>query len=284
MKYFYWLSAIILALVLVYFIFIPAFAGRLNIPPQIVFGNFTVRLYGITMAVAILVGYFVARKFAWKFGINHQEVDDFVFWITIVGLLGARIYYVIFDWQYFASNYSEIYKIWHGGLSIYGAIISGLLFILIYSRKKAYSVYQLLDLAALSLPLAQVVGRFGNFFNQEAYGKPTNLPWKMYVDIAHRPWNLRQFDFFHPTFFYEAIWDIIIFVILWKKLAGRVSPGILAFSYLGLYSIGRFFIESIRLDSSYIHGIKVDQITAVFGLLAAGLVIIWRQGIRQPKV
>jgi phosphatidylglycerol:prolipoprotein diacylglycerol transferase len=194
-------------------------------------------------------------------------------------LLGARIYYVAFDWEQYSRNYSEIYKIWHGGLSIYGAIIAGLVFILLYARSKAYSTFQLLDLTALALPLAQAIGRFGNFFNQEAYGLPTNLPWKMFVDAINRPAQYRQSSFFHPAFLYEAIANVIIYIILSKKLMGRVRPGVLAFSYLGLYSAARFFIEGIRLDSSYIHGIKVDQITAVVGVLLAGAMIslLYRQ-------
>ncbi len=274
MKYFYWASAAVLALVLVYFFFIPAFAGKIAIPSEVGFGNFGIRLYGITFAGAILLGYFVARHNSWRFGISKNEVDDIAFWITIVSLIGARIYYVIFDWQFYSSDYSEIYKIWHGGLSIYGAIISGLIFILIYSRKKAYTSLQLLDLAALTLPLAQALGRFGNFFNQEAFGLPTNLPWKLYVSVINRPPQYKNYSFFHPTFLYEAIWNIIVFFILSKLLRGKVKSGVLAFSYLGLYSLGRFFTESIRLDSAYVYGLKVDQITAVLGLLVAGVAIL----------
>lgn len=275
MKYIYWVSAGVLALVLIMFFFVPAFAGKISIPSEIAIGNFAIRIYGITMASSILVGYFIGRHYSWKFGISKSEVDDIAFWITIVGFIGARIYYVIFDWQLYRNDYSEIYKIWHGGLSVYGSLIAGLIFIFFYTSKKAYSVYQLLDLMALSLPLSQAVGRFGNFFNQEAFGLPTNLPWKMYVDPINRPGNYRQYDYFHPTFLYEALVSILIFFIL-KKLLGKTKPGILAFVYIGLYSLGRFFIEGIRLDSSYLYGLKVDQITAVVGLVVAGIVLIRR--------
>lgn len=277
MKYFYWISIAILALALVYFVFIPTFAGTLNINPQISVGPFAVRLYGLTMALGILVGYFVARKFSWRYGISKTEIDDIAFWITIVGLIGARVYYVAFEWSYFSSNLSEIYKIWHGGLSIYGAIIAGLLYIYFTSRRKAYSFYQLLDLVALSMPLAQAVGRFGNFFNQEAFGLSTNLPWKMYVSTVNRPSGYVDHEYFHPTFLYEAIWNVIVFLVLVKVLAGKVKPGILAFVYMGLYSLGRFFIEWIRLDSSIIMGIKADQITAVAGMIVAIVVIVYRR-------
>jgi len=278
MKYFYWTTAVIVVLLLIFFVFAPMFAGKLSVPSVIQIGNLAIRIYGLTMAASILLGYFVARKFSWRFGISKSEVDDIAFWITIIGALGARIYYVIFDWQLYSSDFSEIYKIWHGGLSIYGAIISGLAFIIFYARKKAYSIYQLLDLVALSLPLAQALGRFGNFFNQEAFGIPTNLPWKMYVSLINRPIQYQQYDFFHPTFLYEALWNAVVFLFLSKFLLSKVKTGVLAFTYLGLYSLGRFFIESIRLDSSYIGSVKVDQITAIIGVLAAGIFIFLRQG------
>lgn len=275
MKYFYWFSALVLAVVLIIFVFIPAFAGRLFISPQINFGHFAIRLYGITIALAVFVGYLVARRHAWRFGVSSEGVDDVAFWITIVSILGARIYYVAFNWQLFSGNISEVYKIWHGGISIYGALIAGLIFLIVYARFKTYSIYQLSDLAALALPLAQAVGRFGNFFNQEAYGTPTNLPWKMYIEPINRTVAYKDYSFFHPAFLYEAILNVIIYFVLTKVFLGKVKPGMLAFCYLGLYSVGRFFIEGIRLDSSYIHGIRVDQITAVVGVLASGVMLIF---------
>jgi phosphatidylglycerol:prolipoprotein diacylglycerol transferase len=275
MKYFYWISAIVLMFALIFFIFVPAFAGRLHIPPQINIGPYGLRLYGMTMALAVLIGYLVARKHSWRFGVSKEGVDEISFWLIIVAFFGARIYYVAFNWQFFENNLSEVYKIWHGGLSIYGAVITGIIFILIYARSKAYSTFQLLDLTALSMPLAQAIGRFGNFFNQEAYGLPTNLPWKMYIDAMNRPLQYRQDSFFHPTFLYESIASVIIYFVLSKFVLGKWRPGMLAFVYIGLYSVARFFIESIRLDSSYLHGIKVDQITAVVGVLVAGIMLIF---------
>src|SRR4051812_33523437 len=113
MKYFYWVSATIFLLVLIFFVFVPAFAGRLVIDPLISFGKFGIRLYGLTIAGAILTGYFTARGFSWRFGISQHEVDDLAFLITIVGFLGARIYYVVFDWGLYASSPAEVYKVWH---------------------------------------------------------------------------------------------------------------------------------------------------------------------------
>lgn len=284
MKYFYWISGLLFSALLVGLVLIPAFAGNLQIPVEFTVANFTIRIYGLTMALAVLVGYLTARSFAWRFGIGKQEVDDIAFWITIAGIFGARIYYVAFNWSMYAGDWSEIYKIWHGGISIFGAIIAGIIFVFFYARHKAYSPYQLLDLCAISLPLAQAIGRFGNFFNQEAFGLPTSLPWKMYVPELMRPPNFREMNFFHPAFLYEAIASVLIYLILTRFLMIRARPGVLAFSYLGLYSVSRFFIEGIRLDSTFIYGVKIDQIIAILGVLVAGLMISYRQGVLKPKV
>jgi phosphatidylglycerol:prolipoprotein diacylglycerol transferase len=243
MKYFYWTCSIIFVLCLVFFVFVPAFGGRLYIPSQIEIGQFAIRLYGITMALAILTGYLIARKFSWRFGISPDNVDEIVFWVTIVSLIGARIYYVIFEWEFFSANLSEIYKIWHGGISIYGALIAGALFILIYSQ---------------------------------AFGGPTQLPWKMYVTLSNRPLEYKDAEYFHPAFLYEALLNLVIFFVLVKIFLNKGKPGVVAFWYIGLYSLGRFFIEAIRLDSSIISGVKVNQLAAVLGVMFAGFMLIYR--------
>lgn len=241
------------ALAAIFLFFIPAFKGNIQPNPIISLGIFNLKWYGLILALSILSAYLIARKNSWRVGIGREEVDSLTFWLVLAGLLGARAYYVLFDWPYFSAHPSEIYKIWHGGLSIYGALIGGLIFVLVYSRKKAYDKFQLLDLVALSLPLAQAIGRFGNFLNQEAYGYPTALPWGMYIAATKQ--------FHHPTFLYEVFWNAVVFLIL-LKLIGRFKNGSLAFAYLGLYSLGRFFIEPLRVDSVFIAGFRVDQVVA----------------------
>ncbi|MBI2607507.1 MAG: prolipoprotein diacylglyceryl transferase [Candidatus Doudnabacteria bacterium] len=274
-KYIFWLSvsvSVLTGTALVYFFFVPAFAGKIIISPVIDLGIFTIRWYGLMIALAVLTGFLVARKYAWKFGIDARQLTDFAFWLVIVSGIGARLYFVIFEFNYFVRNPLEIVEIWHGGISIYGAVISGFVFAFFYARRKAYSSWQLMDLTALSLPLAQAVGRFGNFFNQEAFGLPTNLPWKMFVGRNNRPLEFVDADFFHPTFLYEAIWNVIVFFVL-LKLVGRHKSGVLAFAYLMSYSLGRFFIEGIRLDSALIMGFRSDQVIALIIFLFAGFMI-----------
>ena len=261
-----------------FFVLVPAFAGRLTISSVWNIGSLQIHWYGLVMALAILICYFVARKKAWKFGIEVSAFDDFVFWLIIVGILGARLYYVLFSFSYFSRNPSEIYKIWHGGLSIYGAVLAGLIFCYFYTRKKAYSFLQLTDLLALVLPLGQAIGRIGNFINQEAFGLPTNLPWKMYVAPQYRPIEYSSYNYFHPTFLYEMIVDLIVFFVL-MRLSKKNQRGLVTYSYLFLYSLGRFFIEGIRLDSFFIAGFRVDQVLALILLIISGFLMLRQRSI-----
>lgn len=271
------LSILVIAtILLVYFIFIPAFSGRLQINPAIQIGNFQIRWYGLILAGSILLAFLVARKNAWKFGISTSDIDDYSFWVVIAGILGARVYYVVFNLDYFSQNLSEVYKIWHGGLAIYGSILAGLIFTYFYARKKAYSFWLLFDLVALSLPLAQALGRLGNFVNYEAFGLPTDLPWKMYVVAKFRPSEFAAESYFHPTFLYEILLNLLIFAVLYKLL-GKTKAGVLGLTYVLLYSFGRFFIEAIRLDSFFIQGFRVDQVVAFILIVVSGIAVFLRQ-------
>jgi phosphatidylglycerol:prolipoprotein diacylglycerol transferase len=254
----------IFTLTAIFFVFVPVFQGKLYINPVLNLGFFQIRWYGLIFATAILVSYLFARYHSWRFGISNQDVDDYSFWVVIVGLVGARIFYVLFNLDFFSQNPGD-YKIWHGGLAIYGGILSGLIFTYFYTRKKAYSFDHLFDLIALSLPLGQAVGRFGNFINAEAYGTVTDLPWKMYVRSEN--------SYHHPAFLYEAILDILVFLVLYKLL-GRTKSGMLGLLYLISYSLGRFFIEAIRTDSLWFLGFRVSQITAFLIILFAGILAL----------
>jgi phosphatidylglycerol:prolipoprotein diacylglycerol transferase len=264
-KIIYAVAGSVALLSLVFLLLAPAFAGKIKINPTLEIGSLQIRWYGLIMATAILISYLLARKNSWKFGISKKDVDDYSFWLVIVGLLGARIYFIIFTWDFYVQHLEEIYKIWHGGLAIYGAIISGIVFTHFYVKRKAYSFFQLFDLVALSLPLGQAIGRFGNFFNQEAYGTVTDLPWKMYIEAND--------SFHHPAFLYEAIFDLLIFFVLYRFL-GKVKSGTLGLWYLLLYSFVRFFIEGIRLDSFVISGFRVDQVVAFLVFIISGGLIL----------
>jgi len=254
--------------------------GQLILSQGFRIGRLKIRYYGVTMVVAIALGYFIGWTRAKKQGWSRTFYDDLCFWLVIFGFLGARIYYVLFYPQFYRGNFSEVFKIWHGGLAIYGAVIAGALTLYVLARRYKKSFFELTDVVVYALPLAQAIGRFGNYFNYEAFGKPTNLPWKMFVPLQFRPPGYENFSYFHPTFAYEAIWNVLVFVALYfiarkVDVSGSKRVGLLTGSYFVLYSIGRFFIEGIRLDSAFFGPFRGDQLTAVL-LIILGLVIIFK--------
>lgn len=231
--------------------------------------GFDVRWYGILIASALLIGLFIGIKRAPKYGIDPDIVLDFFLYMTPAVVIGARLYYVIFNFDYYAAKPSEIFAIWNGGLAIHGGIIAGVLVAFILCRVKKINFMTLVDVLIPGLPLGQAIGRWGNYFNQEAYGVQTDLPWAITVNDA-----VLGMIRVHPTFLYESIWDFLIFGFLFfyesklKKVNGE-----LFFVYLGLYSIGRFFIEGLRTDSLMFLGLRTAQ------LISLALVIIGFGGL-----
>ena len=215
---------------------------------------FTIYWYGICIALAFLAGQFVVIKTANKEYKGEKLTDtiyELAFWALLGGIIGARLYYVILNSSYYIHNPAEIIMLNHGGISIHGGILGGMITTYIYAKKNDVDFWKFADLYALGLPIAQAIGRWGNFFNSEAFGLPTNLPWGVYIPKDLRPVLYKPFDFFHPTFLYECIWDILIFFVLYfviKKYFFK-NKGVLFFCYLILYSAGRIAIEIIRTDS-----------------------------------
>jgi phosphatidylglycerol---prolipoprotein diacylglyceryl transferase len=276
-----WIAAgsLAAAAALIWLLFVPVFTGRIELNPIMRVGGFAVHYYGLALGAAILAGYFLARKQSWRFGISQDGVDKLGFWLIAACLVSARAYFVLFEMNYFLRHPLEIFQIWNGGLSIFGAILGGLAFILFYSRNKAFTAWQALDLVALVLPLGQAIGRLGNFFNYEAYGSPTNLPWRMYVPNEYR---LGLEQYYHPTFLYEAIGNLLLFYLLWH-LRGKTKPGDLALMYLLGYSALRFMIEPLRMDSVYLGGFRADLIVALAVFFAAGYVWLIRNKLSAGK-
>ncbi|OOC36798.1 diacylglyceryl transferase [Thermosipho melanesiensis] len=249
------------------------FSGKLILKRYIFkIGIFELRWYSFLIVMGIVLSYYLVRRRLKRFNIKEEHFDEAVFWGIVFSILGARIYYVIFMWNEFYSKYpSEIIKIWHGGLAIHGAIIGALLSTYIYTKIKkdcSFTFLQGTDLLASVLPLGQALGRWGNFFNYEAYGRPTNLPWKMYVPPEHRLRGFVNFEYFHPTFLYESVIDFIIFLFLYNYDLKKKSNGETTALYFVLYSINRFWIESLRTDSLYFGKIRVAQ-------LISGILIIF---------
>ena len=254
-------------------------------------GPVVVRWYGILMATAIVVGLWLGHREARKEGLPADDIISTGQWAILAGLVGARLYEVIFNWDYYGRFPSKILAVWEGGLAMHGGLIVGPLVGAFLAWKWKLPILRGLDIAAPSMVLGQAIGRWGNFFNEEAFGAPTNLPWKLYISPAHRPLGFARFDFFHPTFLYESLWDLAVFIVLVAALRQRFrsQPGALFFAYVGLYSVGRFLIEAVRLDSFWLGPFRVAQIASVAGVAIALAGLAWTRrrsvqgGVAEPS-
>ncbi|MFB2876680.1 prolipoprotein diacylglyceryl transferase [Floridanema aerugineum] len=232
-------------------------------------GPLTLRWYGVLIASAVLLGVALSGYLAKRRHLNPEIVGDLAIWLVLGAIPSARLYYVLFEWQQYANNPADIFAIWKGGIAIHGAILGGLISALIFARVRQVPFWQLADIVAPSLILGQAIGRWGNFFNSEAFGAPTNLPLKLYIPPAQRPIEYANFDYFHPTFLYESVWNLMVFGILifwfFRDLQGkpRLKLGTLFLTYLILYSIGRFWIEGLRTDSLMLGPLRIAQVISL---------------------
>lgn len=252
-------------------------------PIALQIGPLAIRWYGLLIATAVLLGTSLAHREAIRRGEDPDQLLNVIVLGVMSALVGARLYYVLFNWGYYGPRPSKILAVWEGGLAIHGGILGGALATVIYTVRKKLSVLTYMDIMAPSLVLGQAIGRWGNFFNQEAFGTPTNLPWRLYIEPYHRPPHLAAFEFFHPTFLYESLWDLGVFVVLYFLLRRRLeqSLGTLSLCYLGLYSIGRYFVEGLRIDSLMLGPLRVAQVLSLV-LMGASLVgLAWLLLIRR---
>lgn len=234
-------------------------------------GPVTLRWYGILMATAMALGLWLAHRDAGRRGIDPEPLLKAAELALLGGLVGARLYYVAFNLDYYGRFPSKILAVWEGGLAIHGGVIGGILVGGGYAWLRRLPLRQYLDIAAPSLALGQAIGRWGNFFNEEAFGTPTSMPWKLYISPPHRPLEYAQDNFFHPTFLYESLWDLVVFLVLVGLFRDRLAraPGALFLTYLGLYSLGRFFTEGLRTDALMLGPIRIAQLVSVLGVVAA---------------
>ena len=234
------------------------------------FANLDICWYGIIMSFSILVGiiviFFVAKKYFKD--VNFDTICDISFLLIVFGIIFARLYYVILDYKYFLKYPLEIPAVWNGGIAIQGAIIGGILIGYCYVRDNNLNFLRLADLFTFGLVSGQIIGRWGNFFNSEAFGLPTMLPWKLYIPFNYRPLEYREFEFFHPAFLYESLLNLMVLCILFyiiRKSGDNRKNGVIFFSYLILYSIVRLFVETIRIDS--VLNISVFHIAHIASLI-----------------
>jgi phosphatidylglycerol:prolipoprotein diacylglycerol transferase len=254
---------------------LPAFRGTTAIRADYFIGPVRLHMYSLTFFLALLTGYLLALRSAPLFGLSRAWAEDLVLLNVVAGFVGARIFHVISQWSYYATRPVEIFLVWHGGLAIYGGMVFGLAATLIYCRVKKIDFFRPTDLLALSLSAGLAIGRWGNFFNQEAYGYPTALPWKMYVATEKRLTEYLGNSFFHPVFLYESLWMLLVFWFL-LSIAKRVQkPGVLFGWFTVLYGSGRFVLESFRSDAIYYGGFRINQIWSLAFAFFGAALLIW---------
>lgn len=249
-------------------------------------GPLSVRWYGIIIAVGILLGYFVAQRALVKAGLHKDTLVDIIFYSALFGFIAARIYFVIFQWPYYAENPSEIIKIWHGGIAIHGGLIGGFIAGVIVCKVKNLNPFQIGDIVAPSIILAQGIGRWGNFMNHEAHGGSVS---RAFLEQLHLPNFIIENmyingQYYHPTFLYESIWDVAGFIIL-VNIRKHLKLRETFFLYLTWYSIGRFFIEGLRTDSLMLtSNIRVAQLVSILLILISISLIVYRRIKYNPPL
>ncbi len=252
-------------------------------PPTVnsfeIFG-LNIKFYGLTMALALVCAmstvYLVSKKI-YKDKISADFLLDLFPIVIISGILGARLYYVLLNLPFYMHHKEEIFAIWHGGLSIHGAIIFGIIAGVIYCKIKKQKALEIADLCILGLPIGQMIGRWGNYFNSEAFGLPTNLPWGLYIQENLRPEKYISSEFFHPTFLYESILNLIIFGTLLYFTKKKLKTGSVFFAYFILYGIARFLVEGIRVDSVLnVGAAPIAQIVSIIMFITgiAGILVV----------
>lgn len=262
--------------------------------------EFSIKWYGVIIAFGFLLAVLFGGRMAYKWKMSLDKMVDVLIYGTLLGIIGARLYYVVFQWDDYKNNLSEIFRIWNGGLAIYGGIIGGIIGAFLVCKIRKLNFYNLLDIASMSLLIGQGIGRWGNFANQEAFGTNTDMPWGMWSSkvanniysnlslLSEKGIEMNPTGFVHPTFLYESIWCLIGFLLLYiicKKF--RKFSGQIFLCYGMWYGIGRMIIEGLRTDSLYIGStnIRVSQLLSallVLGCLTAFFVLTLRY-TKNPK-
>lgn len=248
-------------------------------------GPLQLRAYGLMIALGVLAAVWVARRRWAAVGHDPDDISALAVWAVPAGLVGARLYHVITDFSRFRGRWWHVVAVWEGGLGIPGGIAAGVLCGVVVARRRAIPVPALLDAVAPALPVGQAVGRLGNWFNQELYGRPTHLPWALRIDPAHRPATMPGMATYHPTFLYEALWNLALAAALvWVGRRWRLRPGQLFAGYVAGYAAGRLWVEALRIDpATRVLGLRVNLWVSGVVLVAALAVLAGRARARPAR-
>ena len=262
-------------------------------------GPLNLRAYGVMIALGVLAAVWLSRRRWEARGGDPDQISRVALWAVPAGLIGSRLYHVITDWRKFQDEgWLEVFAIWNGGLGIPGGMAAGILVGLWMVRRQGMDRGETLAAVVPSLPLAQAIGRLGNWFNQELFGSPTDLPWGLEIDQAHRPAQYLDVETFHPTFLYEAVWNLLLcglLVILDRRRVRRSArtlvtnprrvsrPGSLLAVYVCGYGLGRLWIEAVRIDpASLVWGVRVNIWMSLVLIVASALYLLLTRGRAAP--
>ena len=265
-------------------------------PMLIELGPLAIRWYGLLIALAVLLGLVISSRLARRRGFESGLISDLLPLLVLAAVVGARAYYVLFEWRQYRLNWLEALQIWRGGIAIHGALIGGVLAVIAFCRWRRLSFWALMDVLVPSVALGQAIGRWGNFFNSEAFGLPTNLPWKLWIPAVSRPSGYLAQAWFHPTFLYESLWDLGLFLILIVLVLRRradgdpwLPNGAATCVYALVYSLGRFWIEALRLDPLCLWGtledgtcLRMAQVMSLLLALAGAAGLVWLLALQRP--
>ena len=258
----------------------PSLGIAINPPSSFTLGPLSIHLYGVIIATGLILAVLYCSKRADQFGLTEDTLLDGVLWVTPVAILCARLYYCAFSWEMYADNPISILYIWEGGIAIYGSVIGAVLGIIVFCKIKKVKIATVLDLVSLGFLIGQAMGRWGNFFNREAFGAET----ESFLRMGLMKVSTGEVTYYHPTFLYESLWNITGFLVLHFLSRKRRFDGQIALGYLAWYGLGRAFIEGLRTDSLYIGTIRVSQLlAAVSCVVALGLLLIFSRKMHNPE-
>ena len=255
----------------------PSLGLTLNPPRGLEIGSFSIYYYGIIIALGMVLAVFYATRRSKEFGIREDDLLDGVLWVTPFAIVCARAYYCIFTWENYAENPLSVFNIREGGLAIYGGVLGAAVGVAVFCKVRKIRLTALLDLAALGFLIGQSIGRWGNFFNREAFGAETASFLRM--GLMNR--YTGQVTYYHPTFFYESVWNAAGFLLLHRFSKKRQYDGQVALLYAAWYGLGRTFIEGLRTDSLYLGPFRVSQLLAAISCVAALSVLVYRMRKEQ---
>ncbi len=251
-------------------------------------GPFALRYYGLCIALGIAAATWLTGRELVRKGYDSTLALDSLFLVIPLGFIGARVYHVVTDYGLYADDpIPGVFEVWNGGLGIYGAVAGGFLGLLLFTWYRGVSPLVLADAAAPGVILAQAIGRWGNYFNQELFGGPSDLPWAIRIAPQNRPAEFADATTFHPTFLYESLWDLLVcLALLWiaRRFSNRLRDGDVMLLYVTLYSVGRFFVETLRVDPAFLIGGSLRGNLLVSSVLALGFaLILFLRHSRPPR-